>query len=89
MLKKKKVIQLKLRGLQGILIKASDDQSIPVLRVPTGAAGAAAPCGCLEMQPQEKAELCLHVGAKWEPHACPVPEALSGGVQQVGWGHQQ
>lgn len=51
MLKKKKVIQLKLRGLQGILIKASDDQSIPVLRVPTGAAGAAAPCGCLEMQP--------------------------------------
>lgn len=51
MLKKKKVIRLKLRGLQGILIKALDDQSIPVLRVPTGAAGAAAPCGCLEMQP--------------------------------------
>lgn len=49
--KKKKVIRLKLRGLQGILIKALDDQSIPVLRVPTGAAGAASPCGCLEMQP--------------------------------------
>lgn len=51
MLKKKKSDTVKTRGLQGILIKASDDQNIPVLRVPTGAAGAAAPCGCLEMQP--------------------------------------